>query len=68
MFTLAFLVARHEMRRRLIGARGDDPVLPEPSAREQRGGQPVDRRRPAQRGAHVARVAPQAARGDEHVC
>ena len=67
MFTLAFIVSRYEMRRRLTGALADDPTVPERSARaaEQRAGQPVDRRRPAQRRAHVALVAPQSPRGDE---
>ena len=66
MFTLAFIVSRNAMRRHLIGALADDPTVLERSARpaEQRAGQPVDRRRPAQRSAHVSLVAPQRARCD----
>jgi hypothetical protein len=69
MFTLAFIASRYAMRRHLTGALAGDPVLPEPAPRrrsaEQRVRQPVDSRRPAQRRAHVPRVAPQAARCDE---
>ena len=66
MFTLAFIASRYEMRRRLTGALAEDPTVPERSARaaEQRTGQPVDRRRPGQRSAHVSFVAPQCPRGD----
>ena len=65
MFTLAFIAARHAMRRRLIGARLDDPVLPEPSAGKQRAGKPVDGRRSAERGPHVALIPPKPARSNE---
>lgn len=62
MFTLAFILARQEMRRGLIGARAGDPVVP---SREERTSQPVDRRRPPQRRPHMPLVAPQAARSNE---
>ena len=65
MLSLAFIEVRSAMRRRLIGARGDDPVLR--SSVEQRRDQPVDGGRPAQRGAHVPFVAPKPARGNEHL-
>ena len=73
MFTLAFIVSRYEMRRRLIGARADDPVLPDPdpprrSARpafQERARKPVDRGRSPQRRAHVPLVSPQSSGGDE---
>ena len=70
MFTLAFLVSRHQMRQHLIGALADHPVLPDRSVRRaaaQRAGKLVDRRAPAQRRAHVPLVAPQPSRGDEHL-
>jgi hypothetical protein len=75
MLTFAFIAARNEMRLRLIGARVDDPVLPESEPRrrsarrtaEQRAGKPVDGGRAAQRRAHVALVSPQASGRDEHL-
>jgi hypothetical protein len=62
MLTLAFIEIRAAMKRRLIGARLDDPVIPE-SARTVPEGrrEAVDRGRPAQRRPHVPVVAPQGA-------
>ena len=68
MLTIAFIEARKLMRRRLIGASANDPVLPSTDRVEQRSSEPVDRRRPAQSRAHVARVAPQAAGSNENLC
>jgi hypothetical protein len=65
MFSIAYIITQDLMRRRMIGARVSDPVLP---STEQRRRKPVDRRRPAQRRPHVALVAPQTARSDEHLC
>jgi hypothetical protein len=68
MFTLAFLHSQQQMRRHLIGARVDDPVLPSAGPAEERGRKPVDRARPSQRRAHVAFVTPQPSGGDKHLC
>ena len=39
MFTLAYIISRDEMRRRITGARAQDPVLPErPPHRRRRSG------------------------------
>jgi hypothetical protein len=67
MLTLAFILSHRELRRRLIGALPDDPVLPSAEPVEQRSGEPLDRPRPAQRRAHMAFVAPEPARCDEEV-
>ena len=65
MFSIAFILSQDLMRRRMTGARVSDPVLP---STEQRRREPVDRSRPAQRRPHVALIAPQTARSDEHLC
>jgi hypothetical protein len=65
MFTLAYILARDKMRRRMIGALATDPVLPSPDDVEKRRREPVDRRRPVQRRPHVAFVSPQAAGCDK---
>ena len=65
MFTLAYILARDEMRRRMIGAFATDPVLQSPDRVDERRREPVDRRRPVQRRPHVAFVAPQAAGCDK---
>ena len=66
MFSIAYILSQDLVRRHTIGARGSDPVLPL-SAKERRS-KPVDRRRSPQRRPHMALVAPETARSDEHLC
>jgi hypothetical protein len=65
MLTLAFLAGRDAIRRRMYGALAGDPIIPSAKPVEQRCRETVDRSRSPQRRAHVAFVAPQAARGHE---
>jgi hypothetical protein len=67
MLTLAFIEIRNVMRRRLIGARIDDPVLRSTRTVEQGGREAVDRGRSAQRRPHVPVVAPEGAGRHEHL-
>jgi hypothetical protein len=66
MLTLAFIEIRAAMKRRLIGARIDDPVITASTRTvPERRREAVDRDRTGQRRPHVPVVAPQGAGRNE---